>query len=163
MDNKIIETAIEQILNTSDFIHRCDRFYRVFKKSLTKNKCCFMDKNHCSFRSILDNNIDSFLFSVTGYGIGEMLKQALLMHNDIDQFYNEIIDGTYISILKGGMSIHKDCKVNTRTFEVFDFEPVLEDYDNLDGIYVEIDGFRFPVYPSIEINDDNIIDFWFNV
>lgn len=71
-----------------------------------------------------------------------------------------IKNATYTSVWDGGYEVTTNCKINTKTHEVFDIETVEDqEVDTLDREYVTIDEVCYPVklMEDDEITDN---DFW---
>lgn len=96
-----------------------------------------------------------------------IMQKAMLIHNTDTSSYNkDVIDAKYLFIFIADVRVTTKCKINTKTFEVFDIELTPEIKaanvnDNCKGEYVIIDNYLFPVFPKDKIHPKNVTDFWY--
>lgn len=74
--------------------------------------------------------------------------------------------GTFVSVWDGHIQIQTDCKVNTKTGEIFDIErvdPPLS-LEHLDREFVLLDDIAFPAMAlSANEGDKNNLSYWYQL
>ena len=74
-------------------------------------------------------------------------------------------DAIFTSVWDGGVEITTNCKVNTKTKEIFDVQKYngddLEPLESLEEEYITIDGERYEALNTADFPNIRETDFWY--
>ena len=79
--------------------------------------------------------------------------------------YDEIIKAVDLTEWDNGFLLKQPCKVNTKTYQVFDIEydfETLDTLENLQNEWVVIGGIRYPVLPKDTYICSKDPEFWYD-
>lgn len=170
-DEKMIDLMNERL--DSDFDRKPDQI-DYYRKTF-----CY-DEIWKTISWTLDDDAKTVYLSIFGYWDFLPLQQFVnatekAVLSQIEEWKNEIYqkkisdpyvkDAAFTSVWDGGVEITTNCKVNTKTKEIFDVQKYngddLEPLESLEEEYITIDGERYEALNTADFPNIRETDFWY--
>lgn len=168
---KLICTGEHDIMQIVDVLSKygeygafCESFANALLTSMKTDVEKPVRMGHYAFKAINENNFEDFLIAICGFSLESLMRRALIIPNDTNQFHEEIEEGIYVSVWDDGTRKEALCKVNTKTRQVFDIEYIpdknAEELFECREEFVMLDDVEFPLIPQDEFDSGRKLAFW---
>ena len=169
---KLVCTGEHDVMQIVDVLSKygeydafCESFANALLTSIATDDEKSVRLGHYALKAINENNFEDFLIAICGFSLESLMRRALIIPNDTNQFHEEIEKGIYVSIWDDGIRKEAPCKVNTKTRQVYDIEyspdKADEELIGCEGEFVIIDDVEFPLIPKDEFESGRKLAFWY--
>ncbi len=154
------------IWNSEDTRILGEKLVCTFFKEAESDDEAYDKKGLHAIQNICNGNIDFLLMTLCGWSLKTLMIKAKIMKDTELEYHDEIIDAIYASTEDDYPYIERyKCKINMKTFEVFDIECVgkssVKYYDNGRDEWIEIGDDIYPLYPKDESEGLPYHVFWY--
>lgn len=159
-----IKDMLRSMLRSEECLEYCEAFMETFLSLVESDDDKRDTAGYHALNAILGDSYDDFLVASCGWTLKSILTKALLLKDAESEFHEEICNAVNLTEWDDGFLLEQPCKVNTKTFEVFEIEhdsDTLDTLENLQGEWVVIDGIKHPLFPEDEAQEKQYPVFWY--